>query len=526
MSDRFAFSNFAVSTLREEIGTNDTTLRINVDDVFRFPGLEAGQKFPLVLATDDERYEVVYVSALTYDGTATVERARENTAAQNWLAGTHVRHTFTAATVRSAAGLTPTGNWLIGNSYITGDIVTHNGIAYIATQDNSGSEPNADSAVWQLIYAPPGSASSALAWADRWDSAVNYVAGQVVEWSGRLWRAKQNNNNSQPVIDSDDWQHIARASKYTEFSAVLALVGSANYVATIADEEAPPILYDGLTVRGRVSNNNTGAATLQINSLAAKPLRPKSGTDYTANQIVAGELYEFSYVAATGEFLACATPGVSSELGAATLSPSEIAFLQPLLSLFTGVILPFAGVIPDPSVALPCYGQEVNRVTYARLFTKIGTWYGAGNGSTTFNLPDLRGRTLIGVDPGDATGRLAGLMSAAAPNNVGGVAQHAISVAEMPAHAHGVTDPGHGHGVTDPGHQHTYTKPTANGNTTVAGAPGPIVGYSVGDAAASANATGISINNGATGVSIQNSGGGSPHENIQPSIAMNYIILT
>jgi microcystin-dependent protein len=52
-----------------------------------------------------------------------------------------------------------------------------------------------------------------------------------------------------------------------------------------------------------------------------------------------------------------------------------------------------------PSGWLLCDGSAVSRTTYAALFAAIGTTYGAGNGSTTFNVPDLRGRTPVGADP-------------------------------------------------------------------------------------------------------------------------------
>jgi len=56
-----------------------------------------------------------------------------------------------------------------------------------------------------------------------------------------------------------------------------------------------------------------------------------------------------------------------------------------------GVVLPFAGT-SAPAGFLLCGGQAVSRATYAALFAAIGTTFGAGDGSTTFNLPDLRGR--------------------------------------------------------------------------------------------------------------------------------------
>lgn len=73
----------------------------------------------------------------------------------------------------------------------------------------------------------------------------------------------------------------------------------------------------------------------------------------------------------------------------------------------TGTVLDFAGSTAPSGWAL-CYGQAVSRTTFANLFAKIGTTYGAGDGSTTFNLPDCRGRAVAGKDDmgGTASGRL------------------------------------------------------------------------------------------------------------------------
>jgi len=73
----------------------------------------------------------------------------------------------------------------------------------------------------------------------------------------------------------------------------------------------------------------------------------------------------------------------------------------PDLSAFIGVAFPFAG--NDAQISngfLPCDGRNVSRTTYAALFAKIGILHGAGDGTTTFTLPDYRGRTLFGRDRG------------------------------------------------------------------------------------------------------------------------------
>ncbi|WP_454905884.1 phage tail protein [Variovorax gossypii] len=114
----------------------------------------------------------------------------------------------------------------------------------------------------------------------------------------------------------------------------------------------------------------------------------------------------------------------------------------------TGMVCYFAQATP-PAGYLKRNGAAVSRTTYARLFAKIGTTYGAGDGSTTFNLPDGRGVFDRGLDDGRGfdPGRTLGSYQDSANLS------HAHGVVD-PGHAHAITDPAHAHGVADPGHAH------------------------------------------------------------------------
>lgn len=111
----------------------------------------------------------------------------------------------------------------------------------------------------------------------------------------------------------------------------------------------------------------------------------------------------------------------------------------------TGMVIPYAGG-SAPTGWLLCYGQAVSRETYASLFAVCGTTYGAGDGVNTFNVPDLRGRMIIGPDAmgGGAASRVA---AADSPGDVGGAEEadlshthttgdHTLTEAEMPTHSH------------------------------------------------------------------------------------------
>ena len=93
-----------------------------------------------------------------------------------------------------------------------------------------------------------------------------------------------------------------------------------------------------------------------------------------------------------------------------------------------------------PTGWLECDGSAVSRTTYSALFTAIGTTYGVGDGSTTFNVPDFRGRVVIGASATKAMG------------TTGGAETHTLTVDEMPSHTHGSAG-AHQHGipVDDPG---------------------------------------------------------------------------
>jgi microcystin-dependent protein len=100
---------------------------------------------------------------------------------------------------------------------------------------------------------------------------------------------------------------------------------------------------------------------------------------------------------------------------------------------------------------LKCDGSAISRTTYADLWAVIGTNFGAGNGTTTFNLPDARGRVLGGIGTGRNNTDSANLTARALGAKVG-AETHTLTVEEMPAHTHtysGVTGQGNFSGGVD-----------------------------------------------------------------------------
>ena len=111
----------------------------------------------------------------------------------------------------------------------------------------------------------------------------------------------------------------------------------------------------------------------------------------------------------------------------------------------TGVIMAWATDTP-PDGWLVCDGRAVSRATYGRLFNIIGSTYGAGDGSTTFNLPDLRSRVIVGENMSGTIGFGATARTAKPLASTAGEETHQLTIAEMPAHTH--TYPGYNPGGT------------------------------------------------------------------------------
>ena len=187
-----------------------------------------------------------------------------------------------------------------------------------------------------------------------------------------------------------------------------------------------------------------------------------------------------------------------------------------------------AGIVADyggstaPSFWLLCYGQAVSRTTYAALFAAIGETFGAGNGVTTFNLPDARGRVIAGKDDmgGTSANRLtnqSGGLNGDTLGATGGSETHQLTTGESGQKAIGTTSVS----ISDPGHAHSMSSVLTNGGAFTAGG-GPVSApyYSSAISAVNSNTTGITAT-----FSVSGSSAASAHNNVQPTLILNKIIF-
>lgn len=196
------------------------------------------------------------------------------------------------------------------------------------------------------------------------DPSINWSAGMSpssVEPSGRAMMAA-----------SAQWRDDISGTITTGGTSTAYTVASNQVFTTLA-------LMNGAMIAFVPHATNGGVCTLNVDGLGAKPLRSAPGLEIGAGVLIQGTPYVVTYNNSDAAFYLQGFVG----------NP----FNTPI-----GGLMPYAGsTAPNSNFSL-AYGAAISRTTYATLFALIGTTYGAGDGVTTFTIPDLRGRTIFGLD--------------------------------------------------------------------------------------------------------------------------------
>lgn len=236
------------------------------------------------------------------------------------------------------------------------------------------------------------------------DSTINWAEGQ----------------SPSSVNDSARAMMAATAKYRDDISGYLGTGGTSTALTLATNQGFDSLVNLHAKVIAFTMNvtNGAGPVTLNVDGLGAKPIQATPGVDLPAGVLIQG------------------TPYVAIYNNVANTFYLQSFFGNPY-SIPIGSSVDFWGATAPNSSFVLAYGQAISRTTYASLFSLLGTTYGTGDGSTTFNVPDLRGRVIAGRDDmgGSAASRLTSTYfgtSAAALGAAGGSQSHTLTVGELP----------------------------------------------------------------------------------------------
>jgi len=277
------------------------------------------------------------------------------------------------------------------------------------------------------------------------------------------------------VIPNNSKSYVVRNSvsnNNTSDAVIMRVAG--NTGVTIAKSANQMVITNGASVYNVAPNNIPSSLEVEGAATFKSTVTVSGAATFNSTVTVSGAATFNSTVTIKGDVHVSSKVCASAFFGIGITPP--------------GAIFPYA-VSAAPTGYLLCNGQAVSRTTYSTLFAVVSSLYGDGNGSSTFNVPDLRGRFLAGWDAGTSvlTAVTTGMIAGSSIANTGGVQAVTLSVAQIPSHAH------------------TYTAQ---------------VGGEIGNDGPAAAWSSTSTGN------TSNTGGGGAHSNIPPAMIINFIIKT
>jgi microcystin-dependent protein len=296
---------------------------------------------------------------------------------------------------------------------------------------------------------------------------------------------------------------MAATAKYRDDVAGAIVTSGTSTAYTVSSYQVFETLslLNGQVIAFVPHATNGAAVTFNVDGLGAKPLRSAPNAELAVGVLVQGTPYACTYNHADGAFYLHGLFG----------NPYNVPI---------GSCIDFFGTTAPNSAFVLAYGQAISRATYSTLFALFGTTYGAGDGSATFNIPDLRGRVVAGKDDmgGSAASRLTSSYfgsSAASLGAVGGAESLALTLAQIPT---GIT------AATTASIPLSVTSSSSNivtASSTISAQSGGGAAGLGGAAVGSQMSTGII----ASGVQVtSNNTSGNAHRTVQPTIIANKLI--
>lgn len=262
-------------------------------------------------------------------------------------------------------------------------------------------------------------------------AATNATADATINWAEGQSPSSVNDSARAMMARTAEWRD--------DVSGTIATAGTATAYTVASNQGFDSFAHLAGAMIAFVPHVTCGATvTLNVDGLGAKPLRSSPGVELPSGLLIQGTPYVATYNNVDGAFY----------LRGFYALPYAIPI---------GGVLPYVGAsAPNFSFALP-FGQAISRTSYATLFALVGTAFGGGDGSTTFNLPDLRGRAVFGLDNmgGAAAGRITNSGSGIIGTTLaasGGAENVVIAQGNLPniTLTTNISDPGHTHGMNIP----------------------------------------------------------------------------
>lgn len=322
-------------------------------------------------------------------------------------------------------------------------------------------------AIWQWLKTAAGNATA--------DPSINWAEGQAPS----------------SVNDSSRAEMAVIKKWVDDISGGIATAGTSTaYTLTTNSVFDTAAHADGQMVAFVPHVTNGATITLSVDSVGVKPLRSSPAIELGAGTLVLGTPYVATFNNSDGAWYLQGFVG----------NPFNV----PL-----GGMMEFIGsTAPNSNFVIPI-GQAVSRTTYAALFALpgVGTTFGVGDGTTTFNLPDLRGRAVFSPDSG-GSGRITAARNfdGTVIGNTGGLQERTIANGNLPASIP----------YTDPGHPHTAQ------STSIKEGTGTTFG-NIGQAAGGTPIAGLVASN-TTGIVINQSGANTPLSTMPPAIIIPRIL--
>lgn len=315
-------------------------------------------------------------------------------------------------------------------------------------------------------------------------AATNASADPAVNWAEGQAPSSVNDSARAGMASVAKWRDDLNGSITT---------GGSSTAYTLSSNQVFAALTASYEVAFVVHATNGATVTLNVDSLGAKPLRSAPGVELPAGVLIQGTPYMATYYTSnSGEWILQGFYG----------NPYNVPI---------GGMMPYlANTAPNSNFVFP-YGQAISRTTYSTLFGLIGTTFGTGDGATTFNVINMREKTIAGW-AGMGGGSASAITTAgsgidgATIGASGGAQNHVLTKAEAPTGLFTLTDPGHVHdlGVQPNGSLGTQSYAAQSGQT---GAPS--AGF---------------VRSNTTGISISDHGGDTAHINMQPTIIVPWLL--